>query len=227
MSDRRTQKKSRSLADLDRLVKKAELAKKPKPQDSPLPQSKPSESEEQEGDLFEDAMADVTPMQSELYWQWPPKKSSRHAGQKNDDSEMAALKRLVEEGEGFHVADTPEYMESAGPGVDRSLIRRLHQGRFSVQGHVDLHGLTGAEAEQVLSQFIHNALVSGKRMVLVIHGRGLSSPGPPVLKNMVYTWLTRGPLRRNILAFASARSCDGGAGATYVLLRKKPWTKKK
>ena len=118
-------------------------------------------------------------------------------------------------------------MESGAPDVDRNLIRRLHQGRFAVQGHVDLHGLTSSQAQEILTHFIHDALISGKRMVLVIHGRGLTSPGEPVLKNMVYIWLKRGPYRRHVLAFTSARSCDGGAGATYVLLRKQPWAKKK
>jgi len=226
MSTRRPKKVSRSFADLEGL-KKLGPTQKPKPNSVPPAESKTSAPGKQESDLFAEAMADVTPMHSEVYWQFPKKKRPRRSSRRAEDPEMEALKRLIEEGEGFRVADTPEYMEAAGPGVDRTLVRQLHQGRYAVQGHVDLHGLTSAEAEQVLSQFIHNALASGKRMVLVIHGRGLSSPGRPVLKNMVYTWLTRGPLRRYILAFASARSCDGGAGATYVLLRKRPWTKKK
>jgi DNA-nicking Smr family endonuclease len=227
-STRRPKKKSQSLADLGVLLKKTDHAEKPKPnKNTAATESKPSTPKEQEADLFVEAMADVSPMHSDLYWQMPQKKRPRRSSQRVDDPELNALKRLIDSGEGFRVADTPEYMEAAGPGVDRSLIKRLHQGRYAVQDHVDLHGLISAEAEQVLSQFIHNALASGKRMVLVIHGRGLSSPGRPVLKNMVYTWLTRGPLRRYILAFASARPCDGGAGATYVLLRKRPWTKKK
>lgn len=226
MPSRRPKKVSRSLSDLGGLIKKADLAGNPKPENTPPSQSKPLSSEEQKIDLFEEAMADVTPVHSDVYWQLPKKNRSRRSKQRADDPEMAALRRLIEAGEGFRVADTPEYMEAAGPGVDRTLVRRLHQGRYAVQGHVDLHGLTSAEAQQVLSQFMHDALASGKRMVLVIHGRGLSSPGRPVLKNMVYAWLTRGPLRRYVLAFASARSCDGGAGATYVLLRKRPWTKK-
>jgi hypothetical protein len=35
----------------------------------------------------------------------------------------------------------------------------------------------------------------------------------------VVRWLTRGPWRKWIIAYSSARSCDGGTGATYVLLR--------
>lgn len=230
MTTRRPKKVSRSLSDLgdlSGLLKNRRPAIASEPKKKPPAESKSPAPKDQEADLFVEAMTDVTPMQSDLYWQMPKKKRSPNASTGTEDPEMKALKRLVEDGEGFRVADTPEYMEAAGPGADKALVRRLHQGRFAIQGHLDLHGLTRAGAEQALSQFIHKALVSGKRMVLVIHGRGLTSPGRPVLKDMVYSWLTRGPLRRHILAFTSARSCDGGAGATYVLLRKRPWTKKK
>ena len=59
-------------------------------------------------------------------------------------------------------------------------------------------------------------------VIFVVHGRGLKSPDKPVLKAKVFEWLTRGPLRAHVIALASARSCDGGAGATYVLLRRRP-----
>jgi DNA-nicking Smr family endonuclease len=41
-----------------------------------------------------------------------------------------------------------------------------------------------------------------------------------VLKSRLANWLARGQSARRILAFASARSCDGGTGALYVLLRR-------
>ncbi|MDR3566801.1 MAG: Smr/MutS family protein [Syntrophobacteraceae bacterium] len=41
-----------------------------------------------------------------------------------------------------------------------------------------------------------------------------------MLKKSVVTWFMRAPLKRVVLAFASARSYDGGWGAFYVLLRK-------
>jgi len=60
-----------------------------------------------------------------------------------------------------------------------------------------------------------------RRCVLIIAGRGLNSKDKePVLKNNLPAWLTRAPLKRVVLAFASARSYDGGWGAFYVLLRK-------
>ena len=83
------------------------------------------------------------------------------------------------------------------------------------------------EASEVFENFLRGAVTSGKRAVLIIHGRGLSSPGEPVLKNKVNEWLTRGHWRKWVIAYASAQSYDGGTGATYVLLRHRPVSKRK
>jgi DNA-nicking Smr family endonuclease len=91
---------------------------------------------------------------------------------------------------------------------------------------VDLHGLTAEDAREVFEKFIKGAITTGKRGVLIIHGRGLSSPSEPVLKKKVIEWLTRGPWRKWVVAYSSARFVDGGAGATYVLLRQRPVSKR-
>lgn len=139
---------------------------------------------------------------------------------------LQQLDRLLRTGEGFNVSATPEYREGTGPRVHPSATRLLHGGRFSIQAHIDLHGLTVPEATQAFDAFLDESIRTGVRAVLVIHGRGLSSPGRPVLKRKVHEWLTIGPWRKWVLAFASARSCDGGAGATYVLLRRRAITKR-
>jgi len=62
---------------------------------------------------------------------------------------------------------------------------------------------------------------AGKRSVLVVHGRGLHSKDQlPVLKDALRTWLSTARFARHVLAFATARPADGGAGAVYVLLRR-------
>lgn len=43
----------------------------------------------------------------------------------------------------------------------------------------------------------------------------------PVLKGGLPRWLARGPIRKIVLAFATARPYDGGTGAIYVLLKKR------
>jgi DNA-nicking Smr family endonuclease len=91
---------------------------------------------------------------------------------------------------------------------------------------IDLHGLTAEEAHTTFEGFLKKSVMAGKRAVMVIHGRGRSSPSEPIIKNKVVEWLTGGPWRKWVMAFSSARTCDGGAGATYILLRERPVTKR-
>jgi len=140
--------------------------------------------------------------------------------------EITLLKALIRKGEGFVLSSTPEYMEGTGHGVPDHLARRLHRGEFSVRRHIDLHGLNAPEAQAALARFLQETLERGERSLLVIHGRGLSSAGEPVLKETVRRFLTRSPWNKWIAAFSTARPCDGGAGATYVLLRNRPVKKR-
>jgi len=178
--------------------------------------------------VFIKAMEDVTPLRrkeravkSSLLR--PPVAPDETAG---EDEAIAALKELVRNGKGFVVADTPEYIEGAGYRGSVGLARRLHRGDFSIQAHLDLHGMNVEEARDALDLFLKEAVTAGRRAVSVIHGRGLSSPAEPVLKNKVIEWLTSGSWRKWVIAYASARACDGGAGATYVLLRRRPYSRR-
>jgi DNA-nicking Smr family endonuclease len=178
--------------------------------------------------LFEAAMADVLPINKENVFEFEVEKGpDPYSEQPNmTDEVLVALENLVAYGKGFDVESTSEYIEGTGPDICREVVKKLHKGIFSIQGFIDLHGLTLAEAREVFENFLKESIASGKRGILVVHGRGLSSPNEPVLKTQVYHWLTRGPWRKWVMAFSSARSCDGGAGATYVLLRKQPVTKR-
>lgn len=179
-------------------------------------------------ELFLTAMAGVTPLRSNLREGAPPPPSEQAAGNElaADAEGVTELEELVRSGKGFAVSRTPEYMEGVGPRVHPEISRRLHRGDFAIQNFIDLHGLTAAQAAEAFEKFMQAAVRNGLSGVLVVHGRGLSSPGRPVLKREVRRWLSSGPWRKWVLAFASARSCDGGAGATYVLLRHRPLAKR-
>jgi DNA-nicking Smr family endonuclease len=140
----------------------------------------------------------------------------------SEDAEvLAELADLVAGDGAFDISDSDEYIEGMAPGVDRRLLKRLRAGDYALQGHVDLHGLTREEAKARVSRFIDESRRAGQRCVLIVHGRGLHSKDQiPVLKEAVRTWLERGAVARAVLAFATARPHDGGAGAVYVLLRR-------
>ena len=106
-------------------------------------------------------------------------------------------------------------------GLDPRVVRRLRKGEFAVQGHVDLHGMTREEAKAALDLYLAGARHAGKRCVLVVHGRGLHSKDQvPVLKDALKRWMTTARFAEHVLAFATARPHDGGAGAVYLLLRR-------
>jgi DNA-nicking Smr family endonuclease len=192
-----------------------------------VPDTENTNDPEMEEKVFLEAMRDVNPIASD-------NRAAKNVRTRPPEDVnicleteiVAQLKNLVMCGEGFVISETPEYMEGTGRDVHPEFARKLHRGDFSIQAHIDLHGLGADKAKESFEEFLTEAVKSGKRTVLIIHGRGLSSPGEPVLKNKVGEWLTRGHWRKWVIAFSSAQSYDGGTGATYVLLRHRPISKR-
>jgi len=134
---------------------------------------------------------------------------------------MATLADLVSGEADFDITDTREYIEGTVVGLDPRLVRRLRRGDFARQAHLDLHGLVAEEAKVAVDRFLADAVRAGHRCLLIVHGRGLNSKDrTPVLKERLKAWLSHGRASRLVLAFATARPHDGGAGALYVLLRR-------
>jgi DNA-nicking Smr family endonuclease len=177
-----------------------------------------------EPDLFTSAMAGVVRIaQGPRSRIDPPTPSAtRERRLISEEAEaLAALSDLVNGASEFDITDTREYVEGAIVGLDPRLLRRLRRGDFSWQAYLDLHGLTADEARPAVDRFLADAVRAGLRCVLLVHGRGLNSKDQmPVLKERLKTWLARGRAAHAVLAFTSARPCDGGAGALYVLLRR-------
>ncbi|MFO7740357.1 MAG: Smr/MutS family protein [Desulfatiglandaceae bacterium] len=178
-----------------------------------------------ENQYFLSAMADVEPLNDfKSKITRPPDTSIRPAHPAPDDEleAMAHLSDLVSGTAEMDITFSDEYIEGSVHGFDRKLLERLKKGEFPVQDYVDLHGLTKQEAELRIRDFLLQSHRMGLRCVLVVHGRGLNSENQiPVLKERLPVWLSRGPVKRIVLAFSTARSYDGGTGAIYVLLRKR------
>lgn len=128
--------------------------------------------------------------------------------------------RLLEENIEFEMEYTHEFMTGQVRGLDAKIFRKLKNGEFSVQGHLDLHGMNTDQARFAVMDFLRRSYMEGRRCVLLIPGRGRNSPlGQGVLRQELTTWLTQAPLKRIILAFTTALPKHGGSGAVYLLLR--------
>ena len=214
----------KSFRDLEILAKTKSL---PARRDVAPKKAEIEQSPELEEKLFKKAMEGVKPIPKNKYIGRKIQIELPVPTRNREDAEaLEKLANLVRYGTGFIVSDTPEYIEGTGYNVPLSIAKRLHRGDFSIQANIDLHGLRVDDARESFEEFLKWAVTTGRRGVLIVHGRGLSSPSEPVLKNKVKEWLTRGPWRKWVVAYCSARKCDGGAGATYVLLRQRPVSKR-
>jgi DNA-nicking Smr family endonuclease len=137
----------------------------------------------------------------------------------SDEDVLRVLEDISKGRRRIRLEDTQEYVEWVNSAYKPAPIaRRLHEGRFAVQDFLDLHGFTVDEAESRVEGFLRSSRLNGLRCVKIIHGRGLKSAHGPVLKEALLGWLS-GRYHKNIMAFATARSCDGGLGALYILLK--------
>lgn len=111
--------------------------------------------------------------------------------------------------------------------MDKNAFQNMKRGRILPDASIDLHGLTADRARAVLTAFLFRAQSHGKRLVLVITGKGrtIQSDGPiptrtGVLRNSVPGWLTASPLKGIVLQVSEAHQKHGGSGAFYVYLRR-------
>jgi DNA-nicking Smr family endonuclease len=174
-------------------------------------------------ELFDREMDDVAEIEAfrALSCGHAPRKTAARPAQR--DPEQATLTALSEIAGGrrpIHLPDTQEYIEWANPEYNDTILPKLHEGLFAVQAFLDLHGCTVAEAGEELDSFVQESFRKGLRCVKIIHGRGLRSVKGARIKQVVVRRLS-GHFRRDVIAFVTARQCDGGLGALYVLLKKK------
>jgi len=107
-----------------------------------------------------------------------------------------------------------------GGGLDRRSALRLKRGQMAIEARLDLHGMTQEPAHRVLTKFIARAYDEGRRTLLIVTGKG-TGEGTGVLRQAVPRWLDEPLCRAAILAIEEAQPKDGGAGALYVLLRRR------
>ena len=173
-----------------------------------------AEREDRERRLFELAVGPVQPLRVARRVQHTPEP---HPFQRLLDEQSVMREALSDDFDVETLLHTDDLLSYGVPRLGADVLRKLREGRWSIQRHLDLHGMRTDEAREALGRFIRDSHHSGMRCVRVVHGKGLGSPGRvPVLKARVHRWLVQ---KHEVMAFVQARPADGGAGALVVLLR--------
>ena len=116
---------------------------------------------------------------------------------------------------------------AAPVNMDHKSFGKMKRGKLKPEARIDLHGMTIAEAHPELVAFILDSHAMGRRLVLVITGKGKDrDDGGPiptrfgVLRHQVPQWLALPPLAQSILQVTPAHLKHGGHGSYYVDLRR-------
>ena len=112
--------------------------------------------------------------------------------------------------------------------MDRKSFQKMKRGKSVPEARLDLHGMNVATAHGALAGFILSAQAKGKRLVLVITGKGRVTDDagpiparPGILRQQVPQWLGLAPLSSAVLQVSEAHQRHGGSGAFYVYLRRR------
>jgi DNA-nicking Smr family endonuclease len=108
--------------------------------------------------------------------------------------------------------------------LGRRFKQEVARGRRAIDGRLDLHGLTQAEAHSALLGFLRATQARGGRLALVITGKGVAGDNLAsergVLRRQVPRWLRLAEFRSYVIGFEPAGIGHGGEGALYVSLRR-------
>lgn len=122
-----------------------------------------------------------------------------------------------------HAAEAPVRRTEVGTTLDGSWDRRLSRGLVSPDRTLDLHGHSLATAWDLLDRRLEAAVAEGARVLLLITGK------PPAdasgkrgrIRAAVGDWLAVSRYAADIAAVRNAHPRHGGAGALYIILRKR------
>jgi len=179
--------------------------RKEKPAQKPLPENKPKQP-------IESASKQELPPDMPAAWQ------KIVAGEEPKPESAPEEKKQEEPAPKQEAASAPQPVWKREP-LDLRIERNLSLGDVVIEAKLDLHGKTEEQAHDGLLAFIEKQQTAGRRLVLVITGKGRD--GASALRTNVPRWCDAPPLFEKILAVRVAASHHGGEGAYYVLIRKK------
>lgn len=171
---------------------------------------------EDPAELFRKAVGAVKPVAADKVTPDRSKLKARPLQYEKD--ERAVMHDAMHDDRDPDELDSGEHLSWRRPGVQNRVMKKLRNGYYSIQDEVDLHGMTVAQAREMLVEFVaHSIDTHHSCCVRIIHGKGRkTATDAPVLKPFVSSWLRQ---RRHVMAFCSCKPVHGGTGAVYVLLR--------
>jgi len=116
---------------------------------------------------------------------------------------------------------------AARPGttLDSTWDRRLARGLVAPDSVVDLHGHDLATAYELIDRALDRSIAAGDRLLLLVTGKPPAAQARPggrgAIRAAVGDWLAASSRAGHIAAVRNAAPRHGGAGALYIVLRRR------
>ena len=112
--------------------------------------------------------------------------------------------------------------------IDKKKLNLLKRGKLEPEIILDLHGMNTVIAKKKSIDFIRSNYLNGKRLLLIITGKGKSSKTSffengtqiGIIRKSLKSWLYESDMRTKILGIVSSHINHGGEGAYYIYLKK-------
>jgi len=112
--------------------------------------------------------------------------------------------------------------------IDKKKLNLLKRGKLEPEIILDLHGMNTVIAKKKSIEFIRSNYLNGKRLLLIITGKGKSSKTSffengtqiGIIRKSLKSWLYESDMRTKILGIVSSHIIHGGEGAYYIYLKK-------
>jgi DNA-nicking Smr family endonuclease len=114
--------------------------------------------------------------------------------------------------------------------IDKKKLSLLKRGKLQPEFILDLHGMNTVIAKKKSIEFIKANYLNGKRLLLIITGKGKSLKTSffenenendiGIIRKSLKAWLYESDMRTKILGVVSSHIIHGGEGAFYIYLKK-------
>ena len=141
--------------------------------------------------------------------------------QENADKPRSIRKNIQEQ---VRRRPKPQIVKTPSPSqIDPKILKRLNSGNLHPERTLDLHGMLKDEARKTVKKFVLESYIDGKRLILVIPGKGKDAEGRRgfgPLNQLIKPLLSTPPNAQYILHFQTAHGTHGGSGAYYIYIKR-------
>ena len=183
-----------------------------------IAKGEPSFMKKDDSESFQQQMADVKPLQANRVYLHKRKDQIPGIANRRDAAQNTLSAHTLEPIELTGQIRPRDILSYRQEGLEDKIFKNLRQGKLPIDSKIDLHQMTVMQAQLQISRFIHECMLDGARVAIVVHGRGEGRERPALLKGWTNYWLRQ---IDSVLAFHSAQPQHGGTGAIYLLLDKK------